>query len=287
MPGFRDVNSLDNRDPRVLERFADIAGPILERWYRPEVRGLDRIPDGGALYVGNHSGGFLTPDTWILAVALVRERGLDDVPYALAHQVVMEAPGTNQMLTAMGAVAANPENAHRVFEAGFKVLVYPGGDIDSFRPSRDRNRIVFGPRRGYVRLALREGVPIIPVVSAGSHEGWWVLSDGRWLSRILQTHRFLRTDVLPITLSVPWGLTVGAPPYVPLPIPIVLEVLEPIHFERVGPEAADDIDYVEACHQRVLDTMQLALDRLAQEQAEKRRARVRTGLRRVSHLLSR
>lgn len=287
MPGFRDVNSLDNRDPRVLERFADIAGPILERWYRPEVRGLDRIPDGGALYVGNHSGGFLTPDTWILAVALVRERGLDDVPYALAHQVVMEAPGTNQMLTAMGAVAANPENAHRIFEAGFKVLVYPGGDIDSFRPSRDRNRIVFGPRRGYVRLALREGVPIIPVVSAGSHEGWWVLSDGRWLSRILQTHRFLRTDVLPITLSVPWGLTVGAPPYVPLPIPIVLEVLEPIHFERVGPEAADDIEYVEACHQRVLDTMQLALDRLAQEQAEKRRARVRTGLRRVSHLLSR
>lgn len=287
VPGFRDVNSLDNRDPRVLERFSDIAGPILERWYRPEVRGLDLIPDGGALYVGNHSGGFLTPDTWILAVALLRERGVDDVPYALAHQVVMEAPGTNQMLTAMGAVAANPKNAHRIFEAGFKVLVYPGGDIDSFRPSRDRNRIVFGPRRGYVRLALREGVPIIPVVSAGSHEGWWVLSDGRWLSRILQTHRFLRTDVLPITLSVPWGLTVGAPPYVPLPIPIILEVLEPIHFERVGPEAADDIEYVEACHQRVLDTMQLALDRLAQERAAKRRARVRTGVRRVAHLLSR
>ena len=287
LPGFRDVSSLDNRDPRVLERFADIAGPILERWYQPEVRGLDRIPDGGALYVGNHSGGFLTPDTWILAVALVRERGLDDVPYALAHQVVMEAPGTNQMLTAMGAVAASPENAHRIFEAGFKVLVYPGGDIDSFRPSRDRNRIVFGPRRGYVRLALRERVPIIPVVSAGSHEGWWVLSDGRWLSRILQTHRFLRTDVLPITLSVPWGLTIGAPPYVPLPIPILLEVLEPIQFERAGPEAADDIEYVEACHRRVLDTMQFALDRLADEQAEKRRARVRAAFRRVAHPFSR
>lgn len=271
----------------MLERFAEVAGPILELWYQPEVRGLDRIPDGGALYVGNHSGGFLTPDTWVLAVALVRERGLADVPYALAHQVVMEAPGTNQMLTAMGAVAASPENAHHIFEAGFKVLVYPGGDIDSFRPSRDRNRIVFGPRRGYLRLALRERVPIIPVVSAGSHEGWWVLSDGRWLSRILQTHRFLRTDVLPITLSLPWGLTVGAPPYVPLPIPILLEVLEPIHFERVGAEAAEDMEYIEACHQRVLDTMQLALDRLAHEQAEKRRARVRAGFRRVSQLLSR
>jgi 1-acyl-sn-glycerol-3-phosphate acyltransferase len=134
---------------------------------------------------------------------------------------------------------------------------------------------VFGPRRGYVRLVLREGVPIIPVVSAGSHDVWWVVSDGRWLSRILQTHRFLRTDVLPITLSVPWGLTVGAPPFVPLPVPIFIEVLEPIHFERSGPEAASDASYVEECHQRVLDAMQLTLDRLMEERRLMRRARRR------------
>ena len=134
VPGFHDVNSLDNRDPKVLERFADVAGPILWKWFRPRVRGLENIPDGGALYVCNHSGGFMTPDTWILAVALTRERGTDDVPYALAHQVVMEAPLTNQLLPAMGAIAANPENAHRVFAAGRKVLVYPGGDLDAFRP---------------------------------------------------------------------------------------------------------------------------------------------------------
>lgn len=287
LPGFHDVNSLENRDPRVLERFADVAEPILRTWFRPEVRGLANIPKGRALYVCNHSGGFLTPDTWILAVALVRERSMDDVPYALAHQVVIEAPGTNQMLTAMGALAANSDNAHRVFEAGFKVLVYPGGDLDAFRNSRDRNRIVFGSRRGYVRLALREGAPIIPVVSAGAHEGWWVLSDGRWLSRLLQTHRFLRTDVLPITLSVPWGLTVGAPPYVPLPVSVILEVLKPIEFDRSGPEAADDSTYVEACHCRVLDTMQLALDRLSDERRVKRQEQLRSGLRRVARVFSR
>ena len=264
-----------------MERFADLAGPILWKWCRPEVRGLDNIPEGGALYVGNHSGGFMTPDSWIFGVSLLRERGIQDVPYALAHQVVIEAPGTNQILTAMGVVAASPENAHRVFEAGSKVLVYPGGDIDAFRPSRDRDRIIFGSRRGYVRLALQENVPIIPVVAAGSHEGWWVLSDGRWLSRILQTHRFLRTDVLPITLSVPWGLTVGAPPYLPLPMRIIVEVLKPIYFERSGPEAADDAEYVEACHHRVLDAMQLALDRLALERQTMRRARTRARLRRI------
>ncbi len=262
----------------MLRRFADTAGPILDAWFRPEVRGLDNIPEGAALYVCNHSGGFLTPDTWILAVSLVRQRGMEDVPYALAHQVVIEAPGTNQMLTAMGAVAANPENAHRVFEAGYKVLVYPGGDLDAFRPSRDRNRVVFGPRRGYIRLALREGVPIIPVVSAGAHDGWWVVSDGRWLSRLLHTHRFLRTDVLPITVSLPWGLTVGAPPYVPLPVSVILEVLPPIAFGRSGDEAAGDTDYVERCHQRVRDAMQTALDRLSEERRAKRKERLRSVL---------
>lgn len=287
LPGFHDVNSLDNRDPMVLERFADIAGPILWKWFRPRVRGLDKIPDGGALYVGNHSGGFMTPDTWILAVALTRERGTDDVPYALAHQVVMEAPLTNRLLPAMGAIAANPENAHRVFAAGRKVLVYPGGDLDAFRPSRDRGRIIFGPRRGYVRLALHEGVPIIPVVSAGSHDVWWVVSDGRWLSRLLRTHRFLRTDVLPITVSVPWGLTVGAPPFLPLPVPIFIDVLEPIYFERSGPAAADDAGYVEHCHQRVLDAMQLALDQLMQERRLIRQKQLRAGLNLASRLFSR
>jgi 1-acyl-sn-glycerol-3-phosphate acyltransferase len=105
----------------------------------------------------------MTPDTWIFTITLLRERGVEAIPYALAHQAVIEAPGTNQRLTSWGTLAASPENAHRVFAAGFKVLVYPGGDLDVFRPSRDRNRIIFGPRRGYVRLALREAVPIIPV----------------------------------------------------------------------------------------------------------------------------
>ena len=270
----------------MIERWAGMAQPILWAWFRPEVRGLNRIPEGAALYVSNHSGGFMTPDTWIFTITLLRERGVGEVPYALAHQVVIEAPGTNQMLTPMGALAANPENAHRVFEAGRKVLVYPGGDLDAFRPSRDRDRIVFGPRRGYVRLALADGVPIIPVVSAGGHSGWWVVSDGRWLSRLLRTHRFLRTDVLPITLSLPWGLMVGAPPYLPVPTQVLLEVLEPIYFERSGPEAADDEVFVEACHRQVLDTMQRALDGLAEERRSRLGERLRARLRQIGRVLS-
>ncbi|HJL15439.1 MAG TPA: lysophospholipid acyltransferase family protein [Sandaracinaceae bacterium LLY-WYZ-13_1] len=286
LPGFRDVDSIDNREPAAIEGLARTLGPLLERWFSPEVRGLARIPEGAALYVGNHSGGFVTPDTWILGLKILRARGIQDVPYGLGHQVVMEAPGVNQVLTRLGGLEAKAENAHRVFEAGGKVLVYPGGDLDAFRPSRDRNRIVFGPRRGYVRLALREGVPIVPVVTAGAHDGWRVLSDGRALARRFGTHRFLRTDVLPVTLSLPWGVSVGAPPYLPWPTQILIEVLEPVRFERSGAEAAADDAYVEACHRRVHGPMEATLVRLAHERHRRRRDRWRARFDRVLSALA-
>ena len=74
--GFHDVNSLENRDPRVIQRWSEFAQPILRRWFRPQVRGLERIPEGSALYVCNHVGGLMTPDTWIFTITLMRERGV-------------------------------------------------------------------------------------------------------------------------------------------------------------------------------------------------------------------
>jgi 1-acyl-sn-glycerol-3-phosphate acyltransferase len=270
LPGFEDVDSVENRDPETIRKIARAAWPLLKLWFSPDVRGLDRIPEGPALYVANHSGGFVSPDTWVFAAAVLRDRGIEHVPYGLTHQAIIEAPLLNRVLTKIGGIEAKPANAHRVFARGGKVLVYPGGDLDAFRPSRDGYRVVFGPRRGYVRTALREGVPIVPVVSAGGHQGWVVLSDGKWLAKRLRTHRVLRTDVLPITLSLPWGIAVGAPPYVPWPTPISIEVLEPIVLDRTGERAADDGDYVEACHVRVHGAMQAALDRLARARRARR-----------------
>jgi hypothetical protein len=94
-------------------------------------------------------------------------------------------------------------------------------------------------------------------------------------------------DIAGPILSVPWGLTVGAPPFLPLPVPIFIDVLEPIYFEHSGPEAADDESYVEECHQRVLDAMQLALDQLMQERRLMRREQLRAGLHRATHVFSR
>lgn len=246
----------------VYER---LHGPM-ERYFGAVVRGLERIPAGAALYVGNHNGAVATPDTFLFGFALYRERGLDDVPYGLAHEVALNLPLINQFLVPLGAVRAGYDTAERLFAAGHKVLVYPGGDIDAMRPWRDRNRVVFGPRRGYIRLALKAGVPIVPVVAAGAHEGFMVLTDGRATARRLGAKRIFRVEVWPLALALPWGVTWGPLiPYWPVRTRILVEVLPPIRFRRRGDKAAADADYVEQCHTRVHGAMQAALTRLAAE----------------------
>jgi 1-acyl-sn-glycerol-3-phosphate acyltransferase len=189
------------------------------------------------------------------------------VPYALGHGVSWDLPVYNLVGGALGVVRASHENALRLFGRGSSVLVYPGGELEAMRPFSARDRIVFGGRTGYIRLALRARVPLVPVVAAGAHSTLVILSDGRRLASALGAPRRFRTRVWPIALTVPWGLTIGPspPPYVPLPARIRIEVLEPLRFEPDGAAAAADKAYVRKCADVVETAMQETLSRLAAE----------------------
>ncbi len=269
-----DIDSLDNRSPRQADLIARFVRRTLRPYFRYELRGTERIPEGAALYVGNHSGGILTPDSFLLFGEVMRERGLEDLPYGLGHEVAIRLPLAHQIVVPIGAVRASHENARRIFERDGKVMVYPGGDLDNQRPFRHRHRIVFGGRKGYIRLALREGVPISPVVTAGGHSTFVIVDDLQWLARLSGASRLLRLKVMPLTLSVPWGLTLGPVfAYWPLPTRILAEILDPIHFDRTGPEAAEDDAYVAECAEHVETAMQGALTRLAEERRSRRRGK--------------
>jgi 1-acyl-sn-glycerol-3-phosphate acyltransferase len=153
---------------------------------------------------------------------------------------------------------AGHDSAHHAFEAGGCVLVYPGSDIDTFRPFRDRNKIVLAGRKGFVKLALRERVPIVPVVAAGMHEQFIVLSRGDWLAHALHAHRWIRAEVLPLVLSIPWGLTSGFVPYLPLPAQMTLSFLPPMSWPHLH---EDDPDALERVYREVEHVMQEELDR--------------------------
>jgi len=256
----RAAPSLQRRDPELIRRATPLLWPLLRAWFRPEVRGLERIPaTGPVLLVGNHSGGNMTPDTVVLTLAFTRRFGPDRPFFQLAHDLVLAAPWL-RLLRSFGTVPADPAVARAALASGAAVLVYPGGDWEVHRPVWERNRIEFHDRHGFVRLALETGVPVVPVVAVGGQETALFLTRGAGLARALRLHRWLRVDVLPVSLALPWGLDVGdLLGHVPLPAKLTVEALEPIDLgARFGADA-------DAAYAGVVALMQDALDRLAAE----------------------
>src|SRR5438874_8660254 len=180
---------LDDRDPDHLREQLPLLWLISSFWFRGEVRNLGNIPEeGSVLMVGNHSGGNMTPDTVIFTLAFSTYFGVERPFHQLAHNLVMASPYA-RFLRSGGTVAASPENSHKALEAGAALLVYPGGDWEVHRPSWERHKIDFAGRRGFVRLALDEDVPIVPVVAIGGQETALFLSRGAWLARALRLDR--------------------------------------------------------------------------------------------------
>jgi 1-acyl-sn-glycerol-3-phosphate acyltransferase len=259
--------SLDERDAEFIERQIKLLGPLVDIYFRGEVRNLDNIPaEGPVLVVGNHSGGLLTPDTWVFEVKFFRHFGTDRLTYALAHNMVMGFPVIGTLLRRMGSLPAHPDSARAALRQGAAVLVYPGGDEDVFRPWSDRNRIHLARRTGFIRLALQERVPIVPVVSIGGHETVYIPGDGRALARRFGLDRF-RIKSLPIVVAPPWGVSPGDFLFhLPLPAKITVDVGEPIDFaERFGDLDPRDPEVIWACYEYVERRMQQTLDALAAE----------------------
>lgn len=218
------------------------------------------------LVVGNHSGGQLPPDIPVLLSGWWRERGEDEPVFTLMHSAILGLPGVGRVLARGGGVEADPVNADAVLRDGAVLIVYPGGDHEVFRPWRDRNRIDFAGRTGFIRLALRARAPVVPAVSVGAHETVVVLARGAELAKRLGLDKRFRIGVMPLVLGPPFGIVPGGIPTWPLPAKVTVELLEPIDWsERYGPDAADDPDIVQRCYDELTDTMQAALDRLADE----------------------
>ena len=253
---------LDDRDPDYIRENLPLAWLASTIWYRAEVRNMGNVPEQGpVLLVGNHTGGNMAPEVIILPLAFSTYFGVERPFYQLAHNLVLASP-VGPFLRRYGTMAASHTHATRALEAGAAVLVFPGGDWEVHRPSWEGNKVDFGGRKGFVRLALDAGVPIVPVVTCGGQETALFLSRGTWLAKLLRVDKTFRLKVLPISIAVPWGLNVGdLLGHIPLPAKITIEVLEPIDLEE---EFGPDPDPEEAA-EHIHRLMQEALDGLAAE----------------------
>jgi hypothetical protein len=139
---------------------------------------------------------------------------------------VLRIPAIAAGFRRYGTLPASHENAGRALDAGAAVLVYPGGDYESHRPSSESAEVDFGGRSGFVRLALDRGIPIVPVVAIGGQETALFLTRGEWAAKALRLDRLLRLKVLSIQIGPPFGVTVlDLPGRIPLPSQVTIEVL--------------------------------------------------------------
>jgi 1-acyl-sn-glycerol-3-phosphate acyltransferase len=270
---------LEQRDPGFIEAERGGLERLLDAWYTPEVLGLENMLEGRMLAVGAHNGGMQSPDMFITMVAFWKRFGVLRESYGLAHDVVFRLPGIGRYIAKMGAVPAHTAHAETLLGRDAAVLVYPGGDVDAFKPYARRHVIEFGGRKGFARIAIRTGAPIVPIVSVGAHEGFHLLTDGRAFANKSGLKRWTRVEVFPIGLALPFGLYVSAlQPYLPLPTRVRVQILPPIEL-GLPPSAAEDPAAVDAAGERVRATMQAGLDALVAQGDFGRKARLeRLGL---------
>jgi len=246
-------------DADLTARVMGLCRGFVKRYFRSEVRGLENLPPDGALIVCNHSGGITPMDVPVLAADFYHECGYGRPLYTLSHDMLMSGP-PGEILRRVGFISANHGNADEALRTGGLVVVFPGGDYDVYRPTFSANTIDFGGRTGYVKAALKAGVPIVPTVGIGGQETQLYLSRGTWLAKLLgPIAQLARTKIVPISFGFPFGFSFGIPPNLPLPAKIVMQVLPPIDIVAEFGEQPD----IAAVDAHVRQVMQQALDDLA------------------------
>nr|WP_231995941.1 lysophospholipid acyltransferase family protein [Mycobacterium sp. 852002-51163_SCH5372311] len=240
---------------------------LCDHYFRLEIDGWHRIPDEPSLLIGIHSGGALTMDAWTLVHSWYRRFGGRRILHGTAHDVLMAAPLLGDYFKAVGVIPASRQGVTKALAAGHDVIVWPGGEQDAMRSWRHRDKALLFGRKGFVRQAIRSGVPIVPVATVGGHDTVFVLSEGRFIARWTGLGKRLRGATAPIIAGVPFPLAIEIlPAHLPLPAKIRTEFLDPIRVDT-DPARADDTEYVNSVYDQVEGAIQDGMDRLAKRRS--------------------
>ena len=246
-------------DPSLIRTLMSVGGPMFKLYFRSEVRDIERIPDGGALIVSNHSGGPFTVHVPTLWWKFFETFGWDRPFYTLGLDLLFTGP-LAAVMKRLGMIRATRENAAAALRSGAVVVVFPGGGNDAMRPTSQQAVIDFSGRTGYVSTAIEAGVPIVPVVAIGGQETQLFLTRGEWVAKRLGiAKRITRVEQFPVSIGFPFGLNVGFLYNFPLPSKLVTQVLEPIDITGTFGKNPD----IAEVDTHVRKVMQAALDELA------------------------
>jgi 1-acyl-sn-glycerol-3-phosphate acyltransferase len=254
--------SLDGPDYVWMDRQKYFWNPLIDFWFRMEMDGWEQIPKSPVLLVGIHSGAPFVWDAWTVGVQWWRRFGAERPLHGTAHDALMAAPGVGAYFRKMGVIPAAKDSMSAALAAGHDVALWPGGEVDSLRPWVKRDEAVLAGRKGFIRLAIQTGVPIVPIATVGGPDSMPVITSGRRLAKLLQLNKIARIKIMPIALNAPWGLSPAMLPEIPLPTKIRTAFQEPIELSS-DPEKASDDKYVDKKYDEVRGSIQRGIDALA------------------------
>jgi 1-acyl-sn-glycerol-3-phosphate acyltransferase len=220
-PRLGDVDEW-GRSERVRALARQLYDPVYRRLFRAEWEGLEHIPTGPALLIANHAGA-IPSDAPVIMHGIEEE--LKRPIYALADHMFKSTPVIGTLWARAGGVVAHPDNAYRLLrERGQLVLVFPEGSKGPGKPYPERYRLRRFGRGGFVEIAMRAGVPVVPIAVVGAEESMPVLLNLAPLAKMLGTPYF------PVTANhLLFGPLLGSVAY--LPAKFKLRVLRPVHFD--------------------------------------------------------
>ncbi len=210
---------------------------IITKYLRVETEGIRHVPsEGPAIVIANHSG-YMGFDALMLGhqIRLQKKR----LPRVIAHKMWFLKPEIAVHAHKMGAIPATLENGKKILDKKELLLLFPEGEEGNFKPSSQSYKLRKF-RRGFVRLALLTGAPIIPAVVIGAEETHITLSQIRWAK-----------ELVGIIIPVPLNL-------IPLPAKWDIKFLEPIYLEK-DPEKAKDMEYVTRLSRQIRHQLQRAI----------------------------
>jgi 1-acyl-sn-glycerol-3-phosphate acyltransferase len=234
----------------ALDR-ATVYAPLYERLFRAEWEGLDKIPrQGGALLVANHAAA-IPSDAPVIMHGVEEE--LARPCYGLADHMFKGVPVVGTLWTRLGGVVAHPDNAYRLLrEQGQLVLVFPEGTKGPGKHYRERYQLRRFGRGGFVQIAMRAGVPVVPIAVVGAEESMPILFNLAPLAKVVGL------PYVPITANMfLFGPLLGLVAY--LPAKFKLRVLDPVCFD-VPPDQpryskSRIMDEAEAIRQRIQEEL--------------------------------
>ena len=209
--------------------------PLYERYFRVRTLGVSRIPnEGPALLVANHSG-TIPIDAVMMQYAVATEHPAERVVRSVGADLVWTTPFVSHLARKTGNAVACDEDAYALLDRDQLVAVFPEGFKGVGKGWSERYKLQRFGRGGFIEVALRARVPIVPVAIVGAEEAFPMIGNAKTVASLLRFPYFPITPTFP--LLGPLGL-------LPLPSRWVIEFGEPIDMGQYPEDAADDKMFV-------------------------------------------